>query len=120
MGISVLGRNSDSLYCRNTTIVNNVVNVVPGNPDPFKFSVIATTEIGEYLIAKIKYPDCKNYEGTKILVYRNVKAGQLRNFNHIDPHFSNNPNFQSPIARFIPTEDGWNMARRFCEMLKKD
>jgi hypothetical protein len=27
-------------------------------------------EVGKYCIAKIKYPDAKNFEGIKILVYK--------------------------------------------------
>lgn len=90
--------------------------VAPGNPDPTNFKVIETLTFGKILIVEIQYPDCKNYEGRKILVYENVTMQQLRVQKYIDPHFSTNKQFKSPIARFEPTERGWKMAESFAKM----
>ena len=36
----------------------------------------------------------------------------------VDPHFSSNNGYgMSPYARFEPTDEGWRMALRLCEML---
>jgi len=35
----------------------------------------------------------------------------------IDPHFSDNHKYISPIARFVPTEEGLAMAKKLCEVL---
>jgi hypothetical protein len=63
---------------------------------------------------EIRYPDCKNYEGKKIMVYEKTNITQLVSQRKIDPHFSNHPNFRSPVARFEPTPKGWDMAKVFC------
>lgn len=83
----------------------------PPNPDPHNFRVLRSEEVGPYLLAEVLYPDCTNYEGRKILVYKGVSLLEVLAQGSVDPHFSNNPRFHSPIARFVPTEAGWKMAR---------
>lgn len=90
--------------------------VVPGNPDPANYKIIDTLTVGNILIAEIQYPDCKNYEGRKILVFEGVSAQALRGQKLIDPHFSKNSQYISPIARFEPTDKGWKMAESFAKM----
>ena len=46
----------------------------PGNPNPANYKIISTLKIGNILIAEIVYPDCKNYEGKKILVFEGIDA----------------------------------------------
>lgn len=99
MGLSPF---SNSSYDNTTT--KNI------NPNPFNFKLKRGTKRGNYLIAEINYPDCKNFEGNKILVFENLEMWQLQEFKSIDPHFSNNKDFKSPIARFEPTEKGWQLA----------
>lgn len=89
--------------------------ILPGNPDPANYTIIDTLTIGNLLIVEIKYPSCHNYEGKKILVYEGVSWRKLREQELIDPHFSNNKKFLSPIARFEPTEKGWRMAETFAK-----
>jgi hypothetical protein len=89
-----------------------------GNPDPNNWTIMRTMEIGNFLILMIQYPDCKNYEGKKILVYEGVKLDELKKQKKIDPHFSDNRNFKSPVARFEPTDHGWNLAMFFCTAAK--
>ena len=81
------------------------------NPDPRNFNLGNLAQIGKYLIVWITYPDCTNYEGRKILVFR-CSIARLKRQDIIDPHFSENPEKLSPIARFVPTREGWQMA--FC------
>lgn len=89
------------------------------NPNPLKYKILTATQIDIYLIVKIKYLACTNFEGVKILVYKDCTLKQLIKQKVIDPHFSENTNKKSPIARFIPTEDGMKMAITFVETLSK-
>lgn len=82
---------------------------VSNNPNPKNFKFIAVEEYNGYLLAKINYPDAKNFEGNKILLYKGVTLITLVNSKELDPHFSDKKGSLSPIARFAPTEDGWNM-----------
>jgi hypothetical protein len=89
------------------------------NPDPTKWSIIKSKNIGEFLIVLINYPNCTNYEGNKILIYDNsVTIEDLYKQKLIDPHFSNNKEYYSPICRFRPDKTGWKMAVSFCENYK--
>jgi len=87
----------------------------PPNPDPKKFKIVDNCSIGDFLILEVQYPDCTNYEGRKLLVYEASSEFVLleQNKGTLDPHFSNNPDFYSPIARFEPTPRGWKMAKCF-------
>ena len=87
------------------------------NPNPQRYTISGNIRLGRYLLVDIIYPDCTNYEGRKILLYRDVTIEKLIKQGSIDPHFSNNSNFHSPIARFEPTEDGMDIARSFMVFL---
>ncbi len=89
------------------------------NPDPENYEYIRHVLIDNYLILELHYPDCTNYEGTKILVFdKGVTFKQLTKQVAIDPHFSDNDSKISPIARFVPTEKGFEMAISFVRSLK--
>lgn len=84
------------------------------NPKPNNYIILKQSQIKNYLIIEIKYLDCTNYEGRKILVFRsNLKTILNKNKGLIDPHFSDNKKVISPIARFKPTNTGWNDAINF-------
>lgn len=112
MGINVMGRNSDARYpCKPSSVGEKVqerTEFIPaGNPDPKNYKFLDTFQIGKYLIVEMLYPDCKNYEGKKILVYKDVTFKELQKQKLIDPHFSDNRKFRSPIARFEPSQRGF-------------
>lgn len=109
---------SSSYDCNKQQNVNDLLTTLATlpNPNPNNYSVIKWTEIGDYLLIKIKYLDCTNYEGNKIMVYK-CKYETLMNQNSIDPHFSNNYLKLSPIARFEPTIDGWKNGLMFIEIV---
>lgn len=94
------------------------------NPNPNRYKIIKslslTNKKDNYLILSINYPDCTNYEGNKILVFKNTSMKQLSIQKLIDPHFSNNNKYISPIARFRPDTEGWNMACMLCTNLLKN
>lgn len=89
------------------------------NPDPSNFKILWSKQIGEFCIFHINYPDADNYEGTKILVYKASLKDVLKQ-KTLDPHFSESKEFLSPIARFVPTQEGSEMSQRFCEVMSKD
>lgn len=112
-----------SSYCdsdqRAPTFIERIVEkfVPVPNPNPKNWSVLRYREWKGYLIVEMKYPDCTNYEGRKVLVYENTRLEDLKAQKLIDPHFSTNKKFKSPIARFEPTIRGWNMAEVLVESL---
>lgn len=106
MGLQVF---SSSEYEEPSAILSIVNKKIP-NPDPTNYRIIKSEVWGVYLIIKINYPECTNYEGNKILLYKNTSLEELIRQGSIDPHFCKNDNYHSPIARFEPTEQGWNMA----------
>lgn len=89
------------------------------NPDPRNYKVVKLKESENYIVVMINYPDCTNYEGNKVVVYKDITVIDLLNQKIIDPHFAGKKEVLSPIARFVPTEEGWDMAIAFVEMMNK-
>jgi len=90
------------------------------NPDPNNYKILQGHQIGDFLVLKIRYPDCTNYEGIKILLYKDVDIKTLLKQRKIDPHFSENTHYKSPLARFEPTEYGWRCAIRMAMYMQSD
>lgn len=105
-------KNSHSSY-------ENMCDELP-NPDPSRYKIIKYKTIGKYLIVCLNYPDCTNYEGNKILLYKDCSIEDLKRQKYIDPHFSNSIMFHSPIARFVPNGEGWYMATNLANLLTCD
>jgi hypothetical protein len=84
------------------------------NPNLERFKIQRYQEIKNYLVVEINYYDATNYEGNKILVFQDYSIEKLKRRKSIDPHFSENKKFKSPIARFEPTKKGWSKAISFC------
>lgn len=125
MGLGIFGH-SYSTYDKkpSTTVVERIiekpiyVDRLP-NPDPLNWILNRSEEVGSFLIVDITYPDCVNYEGRKLMLYKWATVDDLIRQKTIDPHFSSNKKFHSPIARFEPTEFGWKMARTLAKKLGK-
>jgi len=83
-------------------------------PDPRRFTIQRASVEGRFLVAEVVYPDAKNYEGRKILVYEGLTAKALGKASVLDPHFCEHSTHPSPIARFEPTPKGWRYALAFC------
>jgi hypothetical protein len=109
MGLKLFSSSSYDNYGGNTPIVQ------PPNPDPAKFKILWKKQYGELCILHVKYEGCTSFEGTKILVYKALLKDVL-NQETLDPHFSESEKFLSPIARFVPTQEGSEMSQRFCEL----
>ena len=88
------------------------------NPDPNNYTFVRVEKFNETCVIEMEYPDCTNYEGRKILVY-NCPLEDIINQKLIDPHFSDNPNYISPFARFDPTEKGWEYALMVAKTMDK-
>lgn len=88
------------------------------NPNPSNYEILEVKEIGKWCVAKIKYPDCANYEGIKILVFKNASEKEIRAAKFIDPHFCENGDHLNVIARFKPTCFGMELAITYCEYLE--
>lgn len=84
------------------------------NPNPRNFRIQRFVASGNYLVVLINYPDCTNYEGNKIMIFEGIDGSQLEKLDFIDPHFCCGDHL-SPIARFEPTDRGWDMA---CKLMK--
>jgi hypothetical protein len=76
------------------------------DPNPTKFMIRKFTEQNGNLAILVDYPNCKNYEGAKVIVYKNTNWEQVRRLKELDPHFTNEASIK-PFARFEPTTEGW-------------
>lgn len=74
----------------------------PGNPNPSRFTLLDYFEYGRYLVLILKYKDCTNFEGRKILVYKDINFDPNQAV-EIDPHFFPESKL---IARFRPDDSG--------------
>ena len=81
--------------------------------------ILMALQVGDYLITRIQYSDCTTFEGQKILVYKTTETELAKQMETVglDPHFSKNKKYHSPIARFIPNLDGWRIAVKLTQML---
>jgi hypothetical protein len=100
MGLRLF-RTCNQLQPSNTTQCSTVPN-----PDPCNFQIVGYYEHQEYLMVKVRYPDCFNYEGLKIILFKNISYSKLRTWKTLDPHFDPKNNI---VARLAPTNEGWNM-----------
>lgn len=83
------------------------------NPNPRVFKITEEFFLKHQgaVAIKVTYPNCINYEGNKVLVYRHrgKLKSHLKLHKHLDPHFMEDS--LSPVARFEPTEEGWELAK---------
>ena len=107
MGIKLFG--NCSLY------ENESKKIIAPNPDPKKYTILQYKELNGYLIVKINYHTCTNYEGDKILVFGGLTISDLNSKTFIDPHFQQSA--FSPIARFKPTQLGWEHAIKYVKSI---
>lgn len=75
------------------------------DPDPSRFEILQHYEENGHTMILIKYPNCINYEGQKVILYKDTTFDKINSLKILDPHFTNT-NRIKPFARFEPTEDG--------------
>lgn len=73
------------------------------NPNPKIFKIIDLIQEGPFVCAEIQYPNCTNYEGTKIIVFKDTTIEEVESMTIIDPHFLKD---NKVFARFEPTAEG--------------
>jgi hypothetical protein len=90
---------------------------MPDTPDKKNYSVEAVERVGNHLVMKVKYPNCRQcaYEGNKVMVFLNVTELEALRWRVIDPHFRNTPiksvtEAPSPAARYPASPEGWTDA----------
>lgn len=89
---------------------NSSIQTAP-NPSPSRWDCKDYIAYPNGYVLMVKYLDCTNFEGMKIMVYK----GKFKPKILLDPHFSDDPD--SPIARFKPTPEGLEMAKKLAESL---
>jgi hypothetical protein len=89
----------------------------PPEPDPARWEILETRDLNGWCIVLAHYPGCTTYEGRKLLVY-SYRSSEVRAQTLLDPHFLQKPGQLSPIARFEPTERGWQLAELVCRFGK--
>lgn len=82
------------------------------NPSPSQWMLMQCVQYENAHAVMVKYLGCTNYEGKKVIVYKGTYDKDLL---VRDPHFAESDN--SPLARFKPTEEGWNLAKSFAKGL---
>ena len=90
---------------------------VDNEPNPRRYEIIQSWQYGIYLVLKIKYLNCSNYERIKILVYEQCTLPVLLEQGSIDPSFNNSKSYYSPIAKFEPSARGQELALQFAHEL---
>ena len=83
------------------------------NPDPSRWKLLKTVAFKYSTVVMVEYLDCDNFEGRKILVFEHNVGFKLDESKPLDPHFSMRPD--APIARFVPTDKGWDHALEFAK-----
>lgn len=116
MGVGRGMSGGSSLYS-NTLSGSSGASYTSKNPNPKRFKIERTVQIGKFLIARIRYEDCTNYEGVKILVFKDLTEVLLKSSTSIDPHFLEGTSDLIPIARFAPSAKGMFMALAFAELM---
>lgn len=118
MGLNMFARSSDrggkTVYVNNTEVV---YKRHPNDPNPALFTIRHIEQHGDFVVALVHYPNCTNYEGEKIIVWKGQTVAKIKDKLMIDPHFLNDD--QTLVARFIPTTQGWAMAQKFVRSFDK-
>lgn len=86
------------------------------DPNPKKFVLEIVVEIFNHTLIFLNYPNCTNYEGNKIILFRNTSKREVLKIKEIDPHFTEE-NKLKPFARFEPTKEGWEAGLKLAKIL---
>lgn len=76
------------------------------DPNPTNFIIKDYKEKNGNLVILVHYPNCINYEGKKILFFKNTTWNVVKILTELDPHFTEESTIK-PFARFEPTFEGW-------------
>ncbi len=96
-------------HCFTSEYTSNPKAPIP-NPDPNHWTLLEFFEYKNAFVIKVKYHDCTNFEGVKVMVYKGSCTDLPMLPKLLDPHFAE---FGfSPIARFRPDEEGLELAKQ--------
>lgn len=108
-------RTSKTNTILNPSVSVNVNIAHPNDPNPRNYEIKKVYYYKDYVIAKIHYLNCINFEGVKILVFKGVtEFNRINDEKNIDPHFLESNNV---IARFRPGPDSFQIAINFVKSL---
>jgi hypothetical protein len=82
-------------------------NYEPPNPNPRDFEILWVLETDDYLLAKVRYPQCTTFDGEKLLLFKGLRTEWLYSLKVLDPHFYSESNL---VARFKPDDEGLKLA----------
>ena len=82
-------------------------------PDPFKFTVIHSEIVNDNTIIIANYGG-QTFNGNKLMVLRGVF--DVANLTSLDPHFLDED--YAVVARFVPTDEGLELARLCASQIK--
>ena len=85
----------------------------PPEPDARNFKILDLKEVYGWTVALVHYPGCTTYEGKKCLVFA-CPPSKVALQKLLDPHFLEQEDCLSPVARFEPTEYGVALAMQLC------
>lgn len=105
MGMSTLGR------CKTNFAWDNPAPAP--NPDPARWTLLDCVVYPGAYVLKVRYHDCTNFEGVKVMVYRGTYSPRRS----LDPHFYEGDD--APIARFRPDKEGWNNACKLASTINR-
>lgn len=89
----------------NVLTSKNDINFV----DIYNYKTVATFVRGQWTLLKLNYPNCKNYDGDKIILLKGFKLAELE-ADKFDPHFLQGNKI---FGRFEPTLEGWQAGMEF-------
>jgi len=110
VGLEVWDTGNDCKNCKRVELIN---------PDPYSFTIYKKVQIGKHCVCGVTYHNCTNYEGKKILLYKDTDISQFKLVEKLDPHFSEDKNGLYPFARFEPTEEGIEKAILLATLMDK-
>ncbi len=102
----------------------------PKTPDKKNYEIVDFRRVGEHIVLKVLYPNCKScaYEGRKVMVFLNVAEADILLWKEIDPHFRAPQSLRapswdrkaapSPAARFPASDEGWKDAIAYAQSKK--
>jgi hydrogenase maturation factor len=89
-----------------------------GNTDLLEFSIIKTETLGSYVLVHVNFPS-RLINKDKIILIKGKNAMDIMNLTELDPHFRELDNYYglNIMARFHPSESGWDMGMKMMRML---
>lgn len=84
-------------------------------PNPLDFEVVDVEQVGEHLVAKVRYSSCTkcSFDAQKVMVFLDTQIKDVVFWKRIDPHFQepvgerDRKTAPPPRARFPADEQGW-------------